>query len=718
MEAPTLPPASALEQLERVLASETFRSAGRSSRLLRFLVEHAVNGQADRLKEYTIGAEALQRGESFDPRIDSIARVEVSRLRNRLERYYSIEGRTDAVSIFLPKGSYVPLFEARTDAIATQRPDRRTLRYSLGGMVLVLLAAGGLWLLWRAPQPANRPSMQLEVELLPDGQLANVVGTNVAISPDGTNLVFVEAGQQGGSRLYARRLDLRESTALAGTEGARTPFFSADGQWIAFWSEGKLRKIPANGGRPIALCDAPDLLGASWGDDGNIIATLNSEVKLWRIPQDGGPPTAVVERPGKESRLIWPQVLPGSESVLFTSADTFADGANIEIVSLRDHRQKILVQHATYGRYLPSGHLVYINQGTLYAQKFDLARQEVRGPAVAVLPDVEYSASFGFAQFAFSQGGTLVYRRASAGGFFTIGWLDRAGHTEALVTEPGAYLWPRVSPDGKRVAVARTDSGFSRIWILASNGGKLTPVTPPEGFESAPVWSPDGRFLYTLGDRTLEWLPTDGSRPPRAILPPGIRPVPWSLSPDGKRLAFYAMDPKTHFDLWTVPLEIGGAEPQAGTPQPFLKTKDVETYPTFSPDGRWMAFVAYRTGRYEIYVRAFPDNGVEVQVSRGGGRLPHWTRNGELIYATEDQRIMVASYRVNGGSFQADAPRLWSDARLGDAGVLGNFDVAPDGRIVALLPSPDVAARQARNHVTFVINFFDEVQRRVAAAVR
>jgi len=308
-----------------------------------------------------------------------------------------------------------------------------------------------------------------------------------------------------------------------------------------------------------------------------------------------------------------------------------------------------------------------------------------------------------------------VYRRASAGGVFTIGWLERSGHTEPLVTEPGAYLWPRVSPDGKRVAVARTDSGFSRIWTVASNGGKVTPVTPPEGFESAPVWSPDGRFLYTLGNRTIESLPADGSRPARALLPAGIRPVPWSVSPDGKRLAFYEMDPKTHFDLWTVPLEISGAEPQAGTPEPFLKTKDVETYPTFSPDGRWMAFVAYRAGQFEVYVRAFPDNGTEVQVSRGGGRDPCWNRTGELIYATEGQQIMVAAYHVNGGAFEADAPRLWSNARLGDAGVLGNFDVAPDGRIVALLPPPDAAARQATNHVTFVINFFDDVQRRMAA---
>lgn len=718
MGASALPPASALEQLEKVLASDAFRSAGRSSRLLRFLVEHAVNGQADRLKEYTIGADALERGESFDPRIDSIARVEVSRLRTRLERYYASEGRGDGLIIFLPKGTYVPVFEPRSDAGVSQVPDRRTLKYALGGTALALLIAAALWVPWRVSQPANRPLMQLEVELSPGGQLANVVGTELAISPDGTNLVFVEAGYKGGSQLYARRLDRREATALAGTEGARTPFFSPDGQWIAFWAEGKVKKIPASGGLPIDLCDARDLLGGSWGDDGNIIATLNSEAKLWRISQEGGAPTPVVDRVGEGARLVWPQVLPGSQSVLFTSADAFADGGNIEIVSLRDHRQKTLVQHGTFGRYLPSGHLIYVNQGTLYAQRFDPDRWELRGAAVAVLPDVEYSPAFGFAQFAFSQSGTLIYRRAPAGGVFTIGWLDRAGNTEPLVTEPGAYLWPSVSPDGTQVAVARTDSGFSRIWILGSNGLKKTPITSSEAFESSPVWSPDGHFLYTLGNRTIEWVPADGSGPPRTILPSGIRPVPWSLTPDGKRLAFYEMNPETHFDLWTVPLEISSGEPRAGKPEPFLRTKDVETYPTFSPDGHWLAFVAYRAGGYEVYVRAFPDNGVEVQVSQGGGRLPRWTRSGELIYATEDQRIMVVSYRVKGGSFEADVPRLWSKVRLGNAGVLGNFDVAPDGRIVALLPPRDPTGQQAQNHVTFLINFFDDVQRRVVAGGR
>ena len=185
MEAPVLPPASALEQLERVLASDTFRSAGRSSRLLRFLVEHAVSGQADRLKEYTIGAEALQRGERFDPRIDSIARVEVSRLRNRLERYYASEGRADPVTIFLSKGDYVPAFETRSDAGVSQAHARRILWYALGGTAMALLLAAALWFPRRVPQPANRPLMQLEVELLQGSQLANVVGTDLAISPTG-----------------------------------------------------------------------------------------------------------------------------------------------------------------------------------------------------------------------------------------------------------------------------------------------------------------------------------------------------------------------------------------------------------------------------------------------------------------------------------------------------------------------------------------------------
>src|SRR5262249_5271965 len=158
-------------------------------------------------------------------------------------------------------------------------------------------------------------------------------------------------------------LNQPEVSELPETEGSRGPFFSPDGQWVAFWAGGKLKKAPIAAGSPIVLCDATDLLGGSWGDDGNIIATLNSSARLWRVLSAGGSPTPVVDLTGKVARVLWPQVLPGSKAVLFTAAAASPDAGNIEVFSFRDSSRKTLVRGGTYGRYLPSGHLVYINQG-------------------------------------------------------------------------------------------------------------------------------------------------------------------------------------------------------------------------------------------------------------------------------------------------------------------------------------------------------------------
>ena len=215
----------------------------------------------------------------------------------------------------------------------------------------------------------------------------------------------------------------------------------------------------------------------------------------------------------------------------------------------------------------------------------------------------------------------------------------------------------------------------------------------PQG--AGAIWSPDGRFIIVGCDEGLKWAPADGSASWKPLLRyPGVQ-APWSFTPDGKRLSYYQMSPATHFDLWTVPFQITFAgEPGAGTPQPFLQTRAVETYPAFSPDGRWLSNSSNQSGSFEVYVRAFPDNGVEVKASKGGGRSSHWTASGqELFYGTDDQRIMITRYRVQNGMFQADPPKLFSNTR-----------------VAALLPASG-GEPQAQNHVTFLLNFFDEVRR-------
>jgi eukaryotic-like serine/threonine-protein kinase len=718
-------PEQVRQQLEIVLRSQSFRSAERSSRILRFVVEQAVAGNQDTLKEYTIGAEALGRGPSFDPKIDAIARVEVSRLRSRLEQYYATAGANDEIRFSMPRGSYVPVIEHSPPPVA--KPSENAPLSAgrgwyvrpwhlgvLAGILLLAISVGGFLGFRQAATPGPRSaSVSLDVDLFPEGEFGNVVGTQLAIAPDGSTVVFVAATPQGGTELRIRKLDGSDSYGLEGTEGARGPFFSPDGEWVAFWSTGKLKKISLMGGSPIALCDAPDLLGGSWGDDGNIVATLTAEAKLWRLPASGGKPVPVLDASPQILRFLWPQVLPGSRAVLFSNFALTPDSGSIEVLSLADGRRRSVVRNGMFGRYLPSGHLVYINQGSLYAQRFDIRTLEALGSPVLAASDVEFSPTFGFSQFDFSRNGTLIYRRRSAPGQFRLNLVARDGETELLTGAPQAYwVWPRVSPDRQWAAVARMDGGERRIWMLnLKDKGPPVPFTAG-GTGAAAVWLPDGKSVILQGDGTLEWSTVGSTAQAHRLLDRGFY-IPWSVSPDGTRLAYSTLHPATHFDLWTVPLSWDGPELRAGKPEPFLTTAAVETYPTFSPDGQWIAYVSLQSGNYEVYVRPFGRPGAEVKVSQGGGRLPVWLNGGnEILYETTDHRLKAVGWRVRNGTFEVAEPKLWSDARLGDTGVLPNFDVAANGRILALLPPP--GQKITRNLVTFRFHFLEDLERRLA----
>lgn len=235
-----------------------------------------------------------------------------------------------------------------------------------------------------------------------------------------------------------------------------------------------------------------------------------------------------------------------------------------------------------------------------------------------------------------------------------------------------------------------------------------------------PLWSPNGRFLIIGGIGGLAWLSSDGTGKPQPLIHSTNAQVPWSFTPKGDRLAYHELSHSTGFDLWTVPIQVSESGLTAGEPELFLQTAAFETYPSFSPDGRWIAYGSNESGSWEVYVRAFPYDGRKFQISRAGGRITRWSPNGhDLLYRTDDQRIMVATYDVKGTSFVVRAVRPWSDRRLADTNVLANFDLSADGRrILALIPAARPEDQQTANHVTFMLNFFDEVRRRAASAGR
>jgi serine/threonine-protein kinase len=418
----TVDPDAVRQELQRVLSSPVFIRAERSSALLRFIVEQTLDGGADRLNEYTLGAEALGRGVSFDPRADPVVRAEASRLRARLEQYYKTSGQTDPVVIAVSKGSYVPRFARKTDttdADAEPRAVRRVLHFASSpavawtcAMVAVVMAA----LAWLAVRPGDQDivPVQFEVELTSDGLLASDVGTTVVVSPDGSRIAFVSRGSDGQTHLNVRELDRADTVRLAGTQGARGPFFSPDGRWLGFWADAKLKKISTAGGSPVVLCDASDLLGASWGDDDTIIAALGTPGQLSRIPAAGGSAAVAIDLSAESTVVRWPQFLPDGQSVLYTAmSGALADRASVEVQSASGGNRKVMVHGGTFGRYLRDGYLTYINQGTLYAVRMNPSTLSIDGSPVPLLDDVGYSPLFGYAQVDGSRTGMLVYRRGS-----------------------------------------------------------------------------------------------------------------------------------------------------------------------------------------------------------------------------------------------------------------------------------------------------------------
>ncbi len=583
----------------------------------------------------------------------------------------------------------------------------------IAAVLLAIVAAALGFELYRATRPVDqplKPLVRLDVNLGSQVNLGSFAGADAVLSPDGMRLAYVSQG-----RLYTRRLDQPEAKELLGTTGGiASPFFSPDGQWIAFFSQGKLKKISVEGGAAIVLCDADNPRGGSWGEDGYIIAALHGADGLWRIPSAGGAPSRATELAQGDITHRWPQVLSGGKAVLFTDQITARgyDEANIEVVTLNDHRRKTIQRGGTFGRYLPSGHVIYINKGTLFAVPFDLDTLTVKGTPVPVVEEVGYLPAAGSAQFDFSRNGTLVYRKGiSGGGLVTVQWLDSEGKTQPVLAKPGNYRRPRLSPDGQRLAVTIGSETTDDIWVYELRRDVMTRVTFSRGGRPDPVWTPDGRFIIFSESDGIAWTRADGGGKPQLLTQSKVQQLAWSISPDGRRLAFMQKA-----DIWTVPVESDGEGLRGGKPEVFLQTPFDERHPSFSSDGRWVAYASDESGSFQVYVRAFPDRGGKWQISNDGGLYPVFSRNGrDLFFRTEDNRIMAASYTVKADSFIADKPRVWSEKRLANVGIVGSYDPAPDGkRIAGLMPVEDLEEREVQSHVIFLQNFFDEVRRRTA----
>jgi serine/threonine-protein kinase len=615
--------------------------------------------------------------------------------------------------------------DARLTNVA-RRADHRILSWALAsalglalGVAVVLL----LWAPWRnAPPPAT---MRLSTHLgVIDASLVTTQGAAAILSPVGNIVAFVGQNDTNGTpQLYVRRLNQLEAAPLLGTNDADSPFFSPDGQWIAFFAGGKLKKIAVTGGAAAILCDAPAGRGGSWGEDGTIVFAVFSPdiaMTLLRVSSAGGTPEPVTSLAETETSHRWPQFLPGAKAILYTASHGTGghDDADLVVQVLATGAGKIVQRGGYYGRVLASGHLVYVRDATLFAAPFDLDRLEVTGQPVPVLEGVTTNSNVGGAQFDVSVSSTLVYVPGqSISGGYPIHWMDQAGKTTPLRATPANWLNPHFAPDGRRLAL-EVVSGQADVWIYEWARDTLTRLTLDPASDQKPVWAPDGRriaFASARADQStsdLYWQQVDGTTEAQRLTESMNPQLPGSWHTNGKLLAFEEQISPTNYDLMILTMEgddVLGWKP--GKPTVFLNTPFIEREPMFSPDGRWLAYVSNETGRNEVFVRPFPGPGGKWQISTGGGNYPTWSHTKpELVYGFNGQ-IMVAPFTVEAGSFRAEKSRLWSDRRFVTRGLNRSFDLHPDGERFALAPLAPSQGGEKRDHVTFIFNFFEELRR-------
>jgi serine/threonine protein kinase/Tol biopolymer transport system component len=597
---------------------------------------------------------------------------------------------------------------------------RRALILSLGTLLLgAVIASLATWNLKPSPpQPVTRTVINL-----PSGQQLTGLdsGVAVALSPDGTHLAYV-ARQGGTQQIYLRAMDSLEARPVPGTEGAVSPFFSPDGQWLGFFAGGKLKKVSVSEGAAVNVGDTAVPGGGSWGSKGMIAFAPTLVGALQQVSDSGGAPQKLTRLEKGEVSQRWPEFLPGGKAVLFAASPTSGNwtAAHIAVQSFETGERRNLVQGGgTLPRYAPSGHLVYAQGGNLIAVPFDPQRLSSTGAAVPVVEGALQSPSSGATQYSFSATGTLVYVPGGVqGAQRRLVWVTRNGAEQPLAAPAHAYLAPRLSPDGRRVAVTITEQE-SQTWLYDLSRETLTRLTFEGNSNQYPVWTPDGKRIAFQsskeGPLNIFWQLADGSGGLERLATSEDTQAAHSWSPDGQLLAFIEVNPTTRFDIWV--LRMGDPSPGSGLvrkAQPFLRTPFNESVPRFSPDGRWLAYISDESGRYEIYVQPYPGPGGKWQISTEGGTEPAWNPNGRELFYRSGDKMMAADIATQLG-FAAGKPRmLFEGPYLPTPSTIPNYDVSPDGqRFLMLKPVEQTGA--APTQINVVLNWFEELKRRVPA---
>ncbi len=625
-----------------------------------------------------------------------------------------------------PKDRYGVINDARVDIqdvladpsgvfvqpITTAEPRTRLrtmLPWLAAAIVLGAIIAGvAIWNL-RTPEPLQ--VMRFDCDVPDEQQFGNLAfQPHLAVSPDGKKFVYCTT-----KGLYLRSVDELTAKLIAGTEGETSqPFFAPDGKWIGYLSNSDrlLKKIAVNGGSARTLCSAPGfMIGASWSSDNTIVYGGVSS-GIMRVSANGGTPEPLIKV--KSGSAIYPHILPNGKSILYTDSASQSQ-MRVMVKSLESGEPKELFAGAAVG-YLPTGHIVFglPNSDSLFAIPFDPDTMEVKGVPI---PMVEGVMGRGM-QSAISDSGTLIYMPGTMAGTgigpHTLVWVDRNGNVEPIAAEPGVYFFPRISPDGTKLAITASTGGGQDIQVWDQVRKNMTRLTFDEGSDSMPLWTIDGKRIAFRSNRegkvAIYWRAADGTGAEELLVSgSGGSIFPRSWSGDGKTLLFMEDDLRGNWDIGAVSMEGDRSK------KLLLHEKYRKVDPKISPDGRWLAYTSNESGKDEVYVRPYPEvNGGKWKISTSGGDWPVWSQDGRELFYRSGDAFMAVAVKMR-PAFSSETPKTLfrGDYSTPSNRFVCNWDTLDGKRFLMIKPVSAQFAGGGLRKINVVLNWFEELKQRV-----
>ena len=587
-----------------------------------------------------------------------------------------------------------------------QKPANRTALIAIAAVVAIAVVGVVYFYLHRTP-PIEKQAVRFTIGPPEKGAftlgLSNVA---IALSPDGSKVAFSASTGNSGSQLWVRALGSQSAQALLGTENGSVPFWSPDSRSIGFSADGKLKKITLSSGAVETLAEVQPTAG-TWSREG-VVLFIADNGTLARVPESGGTVTAVtiLDASRSESAHVWPYFLPDGKHFLYLAQSIGkAENNAIFVGSLDSKDRKLLVKVSSNPFYVKAGYLIYNRQGTLMAQPFDADRLQLTGDAIPIAEGVAFNPFGSYAQFAASDNGVLVYRGGGGSVPLTLAWVSREGAAQSLAATPHNYTFPKISPDGKRVAVGIEEGGGGQVWVYDTTRDAMSRLTFDGTTNVDPLWTRDGKRIVFKGKGNhLFWQPADGGGVAEQLTSDerSRNDLPGNWSPDGQALLFMETLPVR--DLFVLSLKDRKA-------QPFDTGEVGASSPCFSPDGRWIAYTSNESGRTEVYVRPYPGPGGKWQISTDGGGEPMWNPKGRELFYRSGQKMMAVDYTEQ-PEFSAGKPKLlFEGPYVPSPRSLADYDVTPDGQRFLMLKN----AEQRPGEISVVLNWTEELKQKVPA---